>query len=409
MISAVADQLIEKILMKKIIITDVRAFVLEQTGAGGDYHDREKGHWLVDTLIATPMSAYPEYKQSRTSFGINVMNSIVVEVEASDGTVGISAGQGGAPACYMIEKHFKRFLVGQDPRKLNQFWDQMYRSSRYYGGKGVPLWAISAVDLALWDLLGLLRQEPVYQMIGGATRDQIELYCTGIRPDIAQQAGFIGGKMPLPHGPSDRVEGLNANVKQFRDMRERVGPDFLLMADCWMALDVPYAVDLAYALQEVGIYWLEEALLPDDFDGHKLLKERVPWMRWTTGEHEYTRYGFRKLIESRAIDILQPDVMWCGGLTELLRISAMAAAYDIPIVPHGSGAYSYHFVITQPHCPFCEYLNTSADCSEFPPVFGEMFINEQVPINGKIKPTDDPGWGLKLNRESLNLIRPYIV
>ena len=395
--------------MKQVTITDVRAFVLEQIGAGGDYHDREQGHWLVDNLIATPMSAYPEYKQSRTSFGINVMNSIVVEVEASDGTVGISAGQGGAPACYMIEKHFKRFLVGQDPRKLNQFWDQMFRSSRYYGGKGVPLWAISAVDLALWDLLGLLRQEPVYQMIGGATRGQIELYCTGIRPDIAQQAGFIGGKMPLPHGPSDRVEGLNANVKQFRDMRERVGPDFLLMADCWMALDVPYAVDLAYALQEVGIYWLEEALLPDDFDGHKLLKERVPWMRWTTGEHEYTRYGFRKLIESRAIDILQPDVMWCGGLTELLRISAMAAAYDIPIVPHGSGAYSYHFVITQPHCPFCEYLNTSADCSEFPPVFGEMFINEQVPINGKIRPTDDPGWGLKLNRESLNLIRPYIV
>ena len=401
--------LTERDLMKQVTITDVRAFVLEQKGSGGDYHDREKGHWLVDTLIATPMSAYPEYKQSRTSFGINVMNSIVVEVEASDGTVGISAGQGGAPACYMIEKHFKRFLVGQDPRKLNQFWDQMFRSSRYYGGKGVPLWAISAVDLALWDLLGLLRQEPVYQMIGGATRDQIELYCTGIRPDIAQQAGFIGGKMPLPHGPSDRVEGLNANVKQFRDMRERVGPDFLLMADCWMALDVPYAVDLAYALQEVGIYWLEEALLPDDFDGHKLLKERVPWMRWTTGEHEYTRYGFRKLIESRAIDILQPDVMWCGGLTELLRISAMAAAYDIPIVPHGSGAYSYHFVITQPHCPFCEYLNTSADCSEFPPVFGEMFINEQVPINGKIRPTDDPGWGLKLNRESLNLIRPYIV
>ena len=395
--------------MKQVTITDVRAFVLEQKGSGGDYHDREKGHWLVDTLIATPMSAYPEYKQSRTSFGINVMNSIVVEVEASDGTVGISAGQGGAPACYMIEKHFKRFIVGQDPRKLNQFWDQMYRSSRYYGGKGVPLWAISAVDIALWDLLGLLRQEPVYQMIGGATRDQIELYCTGIRPDVAQKAGFIGGKMPLPHGPSDRVEGLNANVKQFRDMRERVGPDFLLMADCWMALDVPYAVDLAYALQELGIYWLEEALLPDDFDGHKLLKDRVPWMRWTTGEHEYTRYGFRKLIESRSVDILQPDVMWCGGLTELLRISAMAAAYDIPIVPHGSGAYSYHFVITQPHCPFCEYLNTSADCSEFPPVFGEMFINEQVPINGKIRPTDDPGWGLKLNRESLNLIRPYIV
>ncbi|HIF69923.1 MAG TPA: L-rhamnonate dehydratase [Candidatus Lambdaproteobacteria bacterium] len=391
--------------MKKLTITDVRAFVLEQAGSGGDYHDREQGHWLVDTLIATPMSAYPEYKQSRTSFGINVMKSIVVEVEASDGTIGISAGQGGAPACYMIEQHFRRFIVGQDPRSLNRIWDQMFRASRYYGGKGVPLWAISAVDLALWDLLGLLRQEPVYQMIGGAVRNEIELYCTGIRPDVAKEAGFIGGKMPLPHSPADRREGLNANVKQFREMRDRVGPDFHLMADCWMALDVPYAVELAYALQEIGMYWLEEVLHPDDFDGYKLLKERVPWMRWTTGEHEYTRYGFRKLIESRSVDILQPDVMWCGGLTELLRISAMAAAYDIPVVPHGSGAYSYHFVVTQPHCPFCEYLNTSTDCLSFPPVFGNMFENEILPKNGKIKLTDDPGWGLKLNRKGLELNR----
>ena len=391
--------------MKQLTITDVRAFVLEQAGSGGDYHDREQGHWLVDTLIATPMSAYPEYKQSRTSFGINVMKSIVVEVEASDGTIGISAGQGGAPACYMIEQHFRRFIVGQDPRNLNRIWDQMFRASRYYGGKGVPLWAISAVDLALWDLLGLLRQEPVYQMIGGAVRNEIELYCTGIRPDVAKEAGFIGGKMPLPHSPADRREGLNANVKQFREMRDRVGPDFHLMADCWMALDVPYAVELAYALQEIGMYWLEEVLHPDDFDGYKLLKERVPWMRWTTGEHEYTRYGFRKLIESRSVDILQPDVMWCGGLTELLRISAMAAAYDIPVVPHGSGAYSYHFVVTQPHCPFCEYLNTSTDCLSFPPVFGNMFENELLPKNGKIKLTDDPGWGLKLNRKGLELNR----
>ena len=393
--------------MKQVTITDVRAFVLEQTGSGGDYHDREQGHWLVDTLIATPMSAYPEYKQSRTSFGINVMKSIVVEIEASDGTVGISAGQGGAPACYIIEQHFRRFIVGQDPRNLNRIWDQMFRASRYYGGKGLPLWAISAVDLALWDLLGLLRQEPVYQMIGGATRDEIELYCTGIRPDVAKKAGFIGGKMPLPHGPADHKEGLNANVEQFREMRERVGPDFHLMADCWMSLDVPYAVELAYALREIGMYWLEEVLHPDDFDGHKLLKERVPWMRWTSGEHEYTRYGFRKLIESRSIDILQPDVMWCGGLTELLRISAMAAAYDIPVVPHGSGAYSYHFVITQPHCPFCEYLNTSPDCTSFPPVFGNMFENEILPKNGKIKLNDDPGWGLKLNRNELALNRVF--
>ena len=393
--------------MKKQTIKDVRAFVLNQEGTGGDYHHKKEGHWIVDNLIANPMSAYSDYKQSRTSFGINVMNSIVVEVETADGTVGISAGQGGLPACYIIEKHLKRFLIGQDPYKINQFWDQMYRASRFYGGKGLPLWAISAVDLALWDLLGLLREEPVYQMIGGATKNEIELYCTGIRPDLAQKDGFIGGKMPLPHGPSDRREGLKANINQFKEMREKVGNDFLLMADCWMALDVAYAIELAYAIKEYDLYWLEEVLLPDDFDGHKLLKERVPWMRWTTGEHEYTRYGFRKLIEGRSIDILQPDVMWCGGLTELNRISAMAAAYDIPVVPHGSGAYSYHFVISQPHCPFCEYINTSSDCQSFPPVFGEMFTNEQVPKNGRIKLSDKPGWGLNLNRKQLKLLRPY--
>ena len=90
--------------MNNIKIKDIRAYVLDQAGSGGDYHDREKGHWLVDSLIATPMSGYPDYKQSRTSFGINVMKSIVVEIEASDGTIGISAGQGGAPACYIIEE-----------------------------------------------------------------------------------------------------------------------------------------------------------------------------------------------------------------------------------------------------------------------------------------------------------------
>lgn len=393
--------------MENITITDVRAYVLDQRGSGGDYHDRDAGHWIVDSLIATPMSGYPDYKQSRTSFGIDVMKSIVVEVETSDGTIGVSAGQGGAPACYIIEKHFKRFLLGQDPRKLNKFWDQMFRASLYYAGKGLPLWAMSAVDLALWDLLGLLRSEPVYQMIGGPVRDEILLYCTGIRPDLAKENGFIGGKMPLGHAPADRLEGIRANYENFSDMREKVGPDFMLMADCWMALDVPYATELAHAMRDLKLYWIEEVLPPYDFDGYRLLKERVPWMRWTTGEHEYARYGFRKLIESRAIDIIQPDVMWCGGLTELLRISALAAAYDIPVVPHGSGAYSYHFVITQPHCPFCEYLNTSPDCKSFPAVFGDMFENEVLPQNGKIRLTDEPGWGLHLDRDVLDLIRPY--
>jgi len=388
-------------------IVDVRAYVLSDKGSGGEYHDREEGHWLVDSLIANPMSRYPEYKASRTSWGIGVLGSIVVEIELDNGLVGVATGLGGDAACFLIERHFRRFLVGQDPRDIARIWDQMYRASMPYGRKGLPLAAISVVDIALWDILGLLRDEPVYKLIGGATRDALDVYQTGSRPDLARKAGFMGGKVPLPHGPADGPAGLRKNIEFLAAHRDSVGPDFPLMVDCYMSLDVTYAVDLAKAVEPLGIYWLEECLPPDDIDGHRLLKERVPTMRWTTGEHEYSRYGFRQLITDRAIDILQPDVMWVGGLTELLRISAMAAAYDIPVIPHGSGAYSYHFVISQPHSPFVEYINTSPKSDKILPVFGKLFTNEVLPRNGAVRPPDLPGWGLKLNRDDVNLHRPY--
>src|SRR5690606_20412164 len=227
----------------------------------------------------------------------------------------------------------------------------------------------------LWDLLGLLRGEPVYKLIGGAVRPQMHLYCTGPEPAVYKEQGFFGGKIPLPEGPADGPAGLRRNAERVAAVRESVGPDFPIMIDCYMALDVPYAIDLANAVRPFNVYWIEEVLHPDDQEGFKALKAACPWVRWTTGEHEYTRYGFRNLITSRAIDIVQPDVMWVGGLTELLRISALANAYDIPVVPHGSGAYSYHFCITQPQAHFCEYINISPDGRQIVPVFGDMFVN----------------------------------
>jgi L-rhamnonate dehydratase len=122
-------------------------------------------------------------------------------------------------------------------------------------------------------------------------------------------------------------------------------------------------------------------LYMQDFDGHALLKRAHPTVKFTTGEHEFSRYGMRKLMEGRNIDIIQPDVMWVGGLTELLKISAMAAAYDIPVVPHASGPYSYHFVVSQTNCPFQEYLANSADGKSVLPVFGNLFSNEPIPTH----------------------------
>ena len=139
-----------------------------------------------------------------------------------------------------------------------------------------------------------------------------------------------GAKVPLPYGPGDGPPGLQANRDFLAAHRASVGADFPLTVDCYMSLTVPYAIDLANTVRDLNLYWMEECLQPDGFDGHTLLKTRAPWMKWTTDEHEYTRYGFRKLIETRSVDILQPDMRWLGGLTEAMRVAAMAAAYDIP-------------------------------------------------------------------------------
>lgn len=380
-------------------IRHVRTFITQGPGSGGDYHNVKGGHWLIDSKISTPMSQYEQYRTSRTSWGINVLGSFCVEIEGSDGTKGFATGFGGPPACWLVAEHFERFLIGQDPRDTNHIFEQMYRASMFYGRKGLPVAVISVIDLAIWDLLGKIRNEPVYKMIGGTTRERLNFYCTGPEPAAAKEMGFFGAKVPLPYGPGEGVEGLKKNVEFLRKHRESVGPDFPLMVDCYMSLNVPYTIEVVKACEDLNINWWEECLSPDDSDGFEMIKRAHPTMKFTTGEHEYSRYGFRKLIEGRNLDILQPDVMWVGGLTELLKIAAMAAAYDIPVVPHASGPYSYHFVVSQANSPFQEYLANSPDGKSVLPVFGDLFINEPIPTKGylDVSVLNKPGFGLELN------------
>lgn len=276
----------------------------------------------------------------------------------------------------------------------------MYRASMFYGRKGLPTAVISVIDLALWDLLGKIRNEPVYKMIGGDTKQgRLNFYCTGPEPAAAKANGFFGGKVPLPYSPGEGPEGLRKNIEYLRQKRAEVGPDFPLMVDCYMSLNVQYTIELVEKCKNLDIHWWEECLSPDDFDGHALLKRAHPTIRFTTGEHEYSRYGFRKLVEGRNLDIIQPDVMWLGGLTELLKVAAMASAYDVPVVPHASGPYSYHFVVSQSNSPFQEYLANSPDGKSVLPVFGGLFVDEPIPTKGylNVMDLDKPGFGLELS------------
>jgi L-rhamnonate dehydratase len=386
------------------VIRQVRASVIR--GGGADYHDQQGAHW-IDDHIATPMSRYPEYRQSRRSFGINVLGTLVVEIEAADGTVGFAVTTGGEPAAFIVEKHLARFLEGRDPAQIEKIWDQMYFSTQFYGRKGLVVNAISGVDLALWDLLGKLRGEPVYQLLGGAVRDELVFYATGARPDLAKEMGFIGGKLPLHHGPAEGEEGFARNLAALADMRAKVGPDFWLMLDCWMSLDLNYAIRLARGAQDYGLKWLEEALSPDDYWSYAELKRNAPpGMLITTGEHEATRWGFRMLLEMGCCDIIQPDVGWCGGLTELIRIAALAESRGALVIPHGSSVYSYHFVITRHNSPFAEFLMMAPAADRVVPMFHPQLIGEPIPVNGRLKLPDTPGFGVELNRAA-GLHRPY--
>ena len=388
-------------------IRHVRAFTLR--GAGADYHDQGSDHW-IDDHIATPMAKYPEYRQSRQSFGLNVLGTLVVEVEASDGTVGFAVTTGGDLGCWIVEKHLARFIEGRPVTEIEKIWDQMFNATLFYGRKGIVLNTISGVDLALWDLLAKVRGEPVHALLGGPARDELQFYMTTARPDFAKEQGFIGGKMPLHHGPAEGDEGLKKNLAQVADMRARCGDDFWLMLDCWMSLDVEYATRLAHgAWEQAGLKWIEEALPPDDYWGYAELRRKVPpGMLVTTGEHEATRWGFRMLLEMECCDILQPDVGWCGGLTELVKISALADAHGKLVVPHGSSVYSYHFVVTRHNSPFAEFLNMSPQADQIVPMFHPQLLDEPVPVNGRMKASvlDQPGFGVRLNPDC-QLHRPY--
>jgi L-rhamnonate dehydratase len=390
--------------MKFPKIRQVRASVAR--GGGADYHDQTGNHW-IDDHVASPMARYPEYRQSRRSFGTNVLGTLVVEIEADNGVTGFAVTTGGEPAAFLVERHLARFLEGRDPAEVERIWDQMYNATLFYGRKGLVLNAISGVDLALWDLLGKLRNEPVYQLLGGAVREEIIFYATGSRPDAAQSLGFIGGKLPLHHGPAEGEEGLRKNLDEIAGMRSKTGKDFWLMLDCWMSLDLNYATRLAHGAWEHGLKWIEEPLSPDDYWGYAALKRAMPpGMLLTTGEHEATRWGFRMLLEMGCCDIIQPDVGWCGGITELLKIANLADSYGALTIPHGSSVYSYHFVVTRHNSPYAEFLMMHPAADRVVPMFHPQLIGEPVPVEGRLKLSDRPGFGVEFNPE-VTLHRPY--
>ncbi|MGQ9647911.1 MAG: L-rhamnonate dehydratase [Thermodesulfobacteriota bacterium] len=382
-------------------IVEVKAFISR------DKDPLYKKSWLNETEIANPMSIYEEYKAKRSSWGKNSLSRFLTEVTTDDGFVGYGIGIGGEAGCVIVEKHLKRFLLGSDPRDIERIWDQMCRSTAHYGQGAIHMSAIASLDLALWDLCGKLRGEPVYKILGGGTKPTIPVYGTGPDPEKIQKLGFKGAKLPLRYGPADGEEGMKKNIAIIAEARQKVGPDYELMLDCYMALTVPYVIELVRRIEPYHIRWIEDFLLPADYEDYIKIKPATQPILIATGEHEFTRNGFRYLISHKAVDILQLDLTWMGGVTEARRIAGMANLYHIPVIPHAQSIFSYHFVMSQSNCPMAEYAMAGSDGDQIEPFFGEFFMCEPLPSNGVVTLQEKPGWGVEL-KPDLDLIRPYI-
>ena len=314
------------------------------------------GSWSTGNVeVANPVSLYPKYKPMRSLFMPDAggVDSFWVEIGTDRGVAGYgSGGPGGGP---IVEGHLTKLLLGENALDRERIWDLLWRATMHYGRAGVVANAISGVDLALWDIAGKACGLPVYRLLGGETKPRIPCYCTGNDIEQHVEFGFTRLKLALPYGPADGRAGLRRNVELVKRAREAVATDGEVMIDCWMALTERYTLELAEALEPYRVYWLEECLPPDDYAGFGRLRRQITSTRIATGEHVYTRYGFRQLLEHEGAEIWQPDIHWCGGLTELRRIAALAAAYDIPVIPHGGGSRDgVHFIMATPNSPWAE-------------------------------------------------------
>lgn len=359
-------------------IDSVRAWVMPLLGTGrfgtaqfsGD-HDPARRRWFG------PFS--------------QLAGSILVEIKTTGGLTGYGLGGGGSAAVHIIDRHLRDLLLNADPANIEQLWEQLYSSSLFYGRKGVAIQAISGIDLALWDLAGKAAGKPVYQLLGGATKEKVPVYLTGKNVQFGVDRGIRAFKLPVDSAPHEGRTGMKKTVDQIETARRTIGADSQLMIDVLCRWDVPYTLEMVDRLAPLKLSFIEEPLSPDDMAGYAELCARVRSTSIASGEHEYTRYGFENLIARRAAHVLQPDITWSGGLTELRKIAALASAHQLPLIPHRGGSlYGLHFILATAHCDLAESFGVGEPGNDIMQAMSPRFAD------GFLYPSDKAGFGVEI-------------
>jgi len=342
-------------------------------------------------------------------------SAVLVRVDTDEGLSGIgeAAYFGGPPMItkIIIEKELQEYLIGEDPLNIERLWEKMYQRSIKHGRKGAIIASMSGIDIALWDIKAKAAGMPLYKLLGGCY-EQIRAYASagfyaegkGLKELAEEMAsyvreGFTAVKMKI--GRLSQSE----DIARVRAVREAIGDDVDLLVDGNNAYTAYQAIKIARRMEEYNIFWFEEPVPAEDIEGSAAVAAAID-TPVAAGENEFTRYGFRDLILGKAIDIAQPDVTWCGGITEAKKIAAMASAWNIICVPHSFSSAialvaNLHFSASIPNSLFQEF-----DRNYNP--LRENLLTEPIRINkdGYIKLPDKPGLGVELDE---SVVRRYRV
>jgi len=297
-------------------------------------------------------------------------------------------------------------LIGQNPLKNRRLWDEMSRFDRH-SRSGVMMMAISALDVALWDLKGKILGQPVYRLLGGG-RDRVRPYIStlgfstenGAARRLALELktkGIRAQKWFFRYGPGDGAAGMSKNLELAFMLRDALGKDYELMFDCWMGWSLRYAAQMLRELEPVKPMWVEEVLRPHMEDGYRTLRQRTD-IPLSAGEHLYTRMEVNAYLRDNVFQVIQSDPVWCGGITEALRIADLCEMYGVTFIPHGHTLMpAMHVVASMPPdiCPYCEYL------LNFMETKNAFFKYDRLGGDGWLTLNDTPGLGEEVDGERL--------
>lgn len=341
-----------------------------------------------------------------------IVEALYLRITTRQGPLGLY-GPVDPVAAWPLTRVLAPFLAGQDALAHAVLWDKMARLDRH-SRHGHLKMAISAVDNALWDLRGRAFDAPVWQLLGGSGRVSVPAYVStlGAPHDpatvraLAQElaaAGFSGQKWFMAHGRADGAEGMRANINLAQVVRDAAGPDVPLMFDAFMSWDLPYAISWCLAVASARPAWLEEPFAPGQVATYAALRDKTA-IPLAAGEHLYDRQELLPFLSQRLLTVVQADPEWCGGVTELTRICALAETFGVPVIPHGHGLHAaIHVVASQSPgtCPMTEYLY------RIMPGRHRFEAAPPEPVRGAFALPEGPGFGIELSNDLITSRRPW--